>query len=50
MPAELVPALAARLQELMDYRLAAYEVPLAPESIDRNVVSFPVKRHKASYN
>jgi hypothetical protein len=37
----MVPALAAMLQELVDYRLAAYEVRLEPSRSLRNVVPFP---------
>lgn len=46
-PAELAPALAAMLQELVDYRLAAYEVRLEPEAEASNVVPFPAKRREA---
>lgn len=43
-PAEMVPDLAAMLQELVDYRLAAYEVRLEPEAPASNVVPFPDRR------
>lgn len=46
-PGELAPALAAMLQELVDYRLAAYEVRLEPEAAASNVVPFPAKRRDA---
>lgn len=46
-PAAMAPALAAMLQELVDYRLAAYEVRLAPEAAAGNVVPFPTKRRYA---
>ena len=46
-PAEMAPALAAMLQELVDYRLAAYEVRLEPEVAADNVVPFPAKRRDA---
>ena len=46
-PAELAPALAAMLQELVDYRLAAYEVRLEPEAQTSNVVPFPTKRRES---
>jgi superfamily II DNA or RNA helicase/SAM-dependent methyltransferase/SOS-response transcriptional repressor LexA len=39
-PAEMVPPLRAMLQELVDYRLAAYEVRLEPKSLPSNVVPF----------
>jgi superfamily II DNA or RNA helicase/SAM-dependent methyltransferase/SOS-response transcriptional repressor LexA len=44
-PVELAPALAAMLQELVDYRLAAYEVRLEPEPASSNVMSLPA-RHR----
>ena len=37
-PAEMVPALATMLQELVDYRLAAYELRLEPQPVASNVV------------
>jgi hypothetical protein len=43
-PAEIVPALAAMLQELVDYRLAAYEVRLEPQPVANNVVPFPTRQ------
>jgi superfamily II DNA or RNA helicase len=43
-PAEMAPILAAMLQELVDFRLAAYEVRLEPEPAPSNVVPFPAKR------
>jgi len=43
-PPEMAPALAAMLQELVNYRLAAYEVRLEPELAASNVVPFPAKR------
>ena len=46
-PAKMVPALAAMLQELVDYRLAAYEVRLEPDTTASNVVPFPAGRHGA---
>lgn len=46
-PAEIAAALAAMLQELVDYRLAVYEVRLEPEPAGRNVVPFPTKRQDA---
>ena len=46
-PTELAPALAAMLQELVDYRLAAYEVRLEPEAQASNVVPFPTRRREA---
>lgn len=46
-PPEIAPALAAMLQELVDYRLAAYEVRLEPEPAPSNVVHFPAKRRDA---
>ena len=46
-PPEIVPALATMLQELVDYRLAAYEVRLEPDATTSNVVPFPAKRHDA---
>jgi SOS-response transcriptional repressor LexA len=46
-PGEMAPALAAMLQELVDYRLAAYEVRLEPEAAASNVVPFPAKRRDA---
>ena len=45
--AELVPALTAMLQELVDYRLAAYEARLEPEAPGSNVVPFPDRRRDA---
>jgi len=46
-PAEMAPALAAMLQELVDYRLAAYEVHLEPEPVASNVVPFAARRRDA---
>ena len=46
-PADMVPALAAMLQELVDYRLAAYEVRLEPQPVGNNVVPFPTRRRDA---
>jgi superfamily II DNA or RNA helicase/SAM-dependent methyltransferase/SOS-response transcriptional repressor LexA len=46
-PASMAPALAAMLQELVDYRLAAYEVRLEPEAAASNVVPFPATRSDA---
>jgi superfamily II DNA or RNA helicase/SAM-dependent methyltransferase/SOS-response transcriptional repressor LexA len=46
-PAAMAPALAAMLQELVDYRLAGYEVRLEPEPAASNVVPLPVKRRDA---
>jgi superfamily II DNA or RNA helicase/SAM-dependent methyltransferase/SOS-response transcriptional repressor LexA len=46
-PGEMTPALVAMLQELVDYRLAAYEVRLVPEEATSNVVPFPAKRREA---
>jgi len=43
-PVELAPALAPMLQELVDYRLASYEVRLETQPAASNVVSFPAKR------
>jgi superfamily II DNA or RNA helicase/SAM-dependent methyltransferase/SOS-response transcriptional repressor LexA len=43
-PTEMAPILAAMLQELLDYRLAAYEVRLEPAPAASNVVPFPTKR------
>ncbi len=40
----LVPSLAEMLQELLDYRLAAYEVRLEPAPTRSNVVAFPSRR------
>lgn len=45
--ADQAPALAALLQELVDYRLAAYEVRLAPEAPASNVVAFPARQRKS---
>lgn len=45
-PQEAVPVLAAMLQELVDYRLAAYEVRLEPEAPASNVVAFPPRRRE----
>lgn len=44
-PPDIVPALTAMLQDLVDYRLAAYEVRLEPDATTGNVVPFPAKRH-----
>jgi len=46
-PDVLAPTLAAMLQELVDYRLAAYEVRLEPETAASNVVPFPARRRDA---
>lgn len=46
-PAAMAPALAGMLQELVDYRLAAYEVRLEADSAGSNVVPFPAKRRDA---
>ncbi len=46
-PEQLASALAGMLQELVDYRLAAYEVRLAPEPVASNVVPFPNRRREA---
>jgi superfamily II DNA or RNA helicase/SOS-response transcriptional repressor LexA len=46
-PVEMAPALATMLQELVDYRLAAYEVRLDPQPAASNVVLFPAKRRDA---
>ena len=46
-PAETVPALATMLQELVNYRLAAYEVRLEPQPAGNNVVPFPTRRRDA---
>jgi SOS-response transcriptional repressor LexA len=46
-PGEMAPALATMLQELVDYRLAAYEVRLEPQPAASNVVPFPAKRRDA---
>ncbi len=46
-PADTVPALTAMLQELVDYRLATYEVRLEPEATKSNVVPFPTQRRDA---
>ena len=43
-PQGSVPTLASMLQELVDYRLAAYEVRLKPEATGGNVVAFPPRR------
>ncbi len=43
-PAAMIPTLSAMLQELVDYRLAAYEVRLEPEAAASNVVPFPTRR------
>lgn len=46
-PAELAPALATMLQELVDYRLAAYELRREPEPAASNVLPFPARRREA---
>ncbi|EIM31451.1 DNA/RNA helicase, superfamily II [Leptothrix ochracea L12] len=49
-PSALTEKLAALLQELVDFRLASYEVRLAPmagEPATNNVVPFPVHRREA---
>ncbi|MCZ4314062.1 DUF3427 domain-containing protein [Comamonadaceae bacterium G21597-S1] len=40
---EHVPALSAMLQELVDYRLAAYETRLEPAATGNNVIPFPAR-------
>lgn len=45
--ADAVPALSSMLQELVDYRLAAYEVRLEPDATASNVVPFPARRRDA---
>jgi superfamily II DNA or RNA helicase/HKD family nuclease/SOS-response transcriptional repressor LexA len=45
-PEDLAPTLAPMLQELVDYRLAAYEVRL-PEATSSNVVPFQAMRREA---
>ena len=45
-PVERAPALAAMLQELVDYRLAAYEVRLEPAEGTGDVVPFPGGRRR----
>jgi SOS-response transcriptional repressor LexA len=46
-PEEMVPALAAMLQELVDYRLATYEVRLEPQPVANTVVPFPTRQRDA---
>lgn len=46
-PEEMESTLAAMLQELVDYRLAAYEVRLESAPEGSNVVPFPAKRRHA---
>jgi superfamily II DNA or RNA helicase/HKD family nuclease len=46
-PPDVVPALAAMLQELVDFRLASYEVRLSPAADSGNVVPFQAKRPDA---
>ncbi len=46
-PSETIAALSSMLQELVDYRLAAYEVRLEPEIAFSNVVPFPSRRRDA---
>lgn len=41
---DIVPVLEAMLHELVDYRLAAYEVRLEPPAAASNVMPFPAKR------
>lgn len=41
---DIVPVLDAMLHELVDYRLAAYEVRLEPPAAASNVMPFPAKR------
>lgn len=45
-PVEWGPALSAMLQELVDYRLAAYEVRLEPVEVTGDVVPFPAGRQR----
>jgi superfamily II DNA or RNA helicase/HKD family nuclease/SOS-response transcriptional repressor LexA len=46
-PPDIVPALTTMLQELVDYRLAAYEVRLEPNATTSNVSPFEAKRRDA---
>ena len=46
-PGKIAPALAEMLQEVVDYRLAAYEVRMQPQPATGNVVPFPAKRRDA---
>jgi superfamily II DNA or RNA helicase/SAM-dependent methyltransferase/SOS-response transcriptional repressor LexA len=46
-PADIATSLTMMLQELVDYRLAAYEVRLEPDATASNVVPFPVGRRDA---
>ncbi len=46
-PQEHAPALASMLQELVDFRLAAYEWRQATVASASNVISFPAKRRDA---
>lgn len=46
-PAERAPALTAMLQELVDYRLAAYEVRIEPETVTSNVVLLTARHRDA---
>ncbi|MFN9503365.1 MAG: DUF3427 domain-containing protein [Rubrivivax sp.] len=45
-PEEQVPPLAEMLQELVDFRLAAYEVRLEPAPAVSNVIPFPAQRRE----
>jgi superfamily II DNA or RNA helicase/HKD family nuclease/SOS-response transcriptional repressor LexA len=47
-PEEMASELAVLLQELVDYRLAAYEVRLEPHPMAGNVVPFPAKRREVA--
>jgi superfamily II DNA or RNA helicase/SAM-dependent methyltransferase/SOS-response transcriptional repressor LexA len=46
-PSDVAPCLATMLQELVDYRLAAYEARVDPEGADSNVIPFPARRRDA---
>ncbi len=46
-PPDAVSALSSMLQELVDYRLAAYEVRLEPDATTSKVVPFQAKRRDA---
>lgn len=46
-PVEIAPVLAVMLQEVVDYRLAAYEVRLEPMPANSNVVPFPGRHRDA---
>jgi superfamily II DNA or RNA helicase/SAM-dependent methyltransferase/SOS-response transcriptional repressor LexA len=45
-PEDQVPPLAEMLQELVDFRLAAYEVRLEPAPAASNVIPFPAQRRE----